>query len=347
MAKPKQWNLDLVNAEKAYAMLPRLPNSDIVDWREIEVGHIDTGVRRHFAFGPWTDCGSDTVRLEDGRNLLERDSPPLDPMDYKKEDRAIKINPGHGTRTASVICGYDLGRFKGVAPGVPLIPYRAVNGVDLSGKVRIKPVAEALRHAVFENGCEVVSISLGNVGRMRLVEMALDEAYANGVIVVAAGGQGTDYVVRPARYARSIAVGGVRADRKVWHRYYRDSATGDDHARFIDVWAPADDQLVATSCRESDKPGAGFHHGYVESHGTSFATAHVSAAAAMWLAVHGERIDTQYPRPWQRVEAFRALIRATGSKIKGKYPRKKNTGILDIEALLDAPLPKPGKLKER
>lgn len=347
MTTPKQWNLDLVNAEEAYAMLPRGPSTDRVYWRDIVVGHIDTGVRRHHAFRAADSGATNTLRLEDGLNLMEKGELPLDPMDYElRQGEEVTIRPGHGTKTASVICGHHPGEFKGVAPEVPVIPYRAVNGVDIA-KHRIGPVADALRHAASHNGCSVVSISLGNFGIMEEVHDALKTAYRHGVIVVAAAGQVIDRVVYPAKYSRSIAVGGVKANRKVWFRYYYDPTIDYDHARYIDVWAPADDQLVATSWENADSATGDFSHGYETSNGTSYATAHVAAAAAMWLAYHGERLEDLYPKPWQRIEAFRALLKATASKIKGNYPREKNTGILDIKALLKASLPKPNRLKKR
>lgn len=346
MATMEQWNLKLVNAEKGYALLPRLPNSDIVDWGGVEVAHIDTGVRRHDAFAPWANGTSDTVRLNDGKNYIESGKLPLDPMDYRqKYTHEMNVSPGHGTRTASVICGHDFGKFKGVAPGVPVVPYRAVNGFILTTE-RLKPVAKALSHAVLCNRCEIVSISLGNVGIMSPVRDALRIAYDHGVIVVAAGGHWYNRVVYPARYPRSISVGGVREDCKVWHRYFRHGGNEED-SHNIDVWAPADNQRVGTSTRIGDRAEAEFQHDYCESNGTSYATAHVAAAAAMWLVYRRETLDKRYKKPWQRIEAFRALLKATGSEIKGKYPRKKKTKILDIEELLNTDLPRASDLKSR
>ena len=45
--------------------------------------------------------------------------------------------------------------------------------------------------------------------------------------------------------------------------------------------------------------------------GTSYATAITSGAAALWLAHHGAALQTAYPQPWQRIEAFRTLARQT------------------------------------
>ena len=344
--KKKQWNLDLVNAESAYKLLPLLPGSEAVDWRDIEVGHIDTGIRRHPAFGPWVDGRSETVLLERGSNLKEPGTLPLDPMNYYTyEGGAWTIRRGHGTRTASVICGSVAGEYRGVAPGLPVVPYRAVNGVDLTS-VRSKRVAEALEGAVKEASCEVISISLGTPSKAERLGNALDKAYEKGVIVVAAGGQCTNRVVYPARYARSIGVGGVRANRMVWHRYYVDAAKSAEDLRYIDVWAPAKKVLVATTDRK-DKDDPEFHHGYDFKSGTSYATAHVAAAAAMWTAQHYDDLRNRYKRPWQRVEAFRTAIRATGTPIKGSYPRQKKTRILDIDALLKQALPDVSELRKR
>lgn len=344
--KRKRWNLDMVNAESAYELLPLLPGSEAVDWRDIEVGHIDTGIRRHPALGPWVDGRSETVLLERGRNLKEPETLPLDPMDYYTyEGGALTLTRGHGTRTASVICGSVAGKFRGVAPGLPLIPYRAVNGVDLTS-VRSKRVAEALETAVKGGGCEVISISLGTPSKAERLGQALDWAYEKGIIVVAAGGQYTNRVVYPARYARSIGVGGVRANRTVWHPYYVDAAKSAEDLKYIDVWAPAKKVLVATTDRK-DKNDPEFHDRYDFKSGTSYATAHVAAAAAMWVARHYDELRSRYRRPWQRVEAFRATIRATGTAIKGSYPRKKKTRILDIDALLRLALPDISNLRKR
>ena len=88
--------------------------------------------------------------------------------------------------------------------------------------------------------------------------------------------------------------------------------------------------------------------------GTSYATAHVTAAAAMWVRLHEKEIDKKYRyAPWMRVEAFRKLIKDTHTPMvsgdsEGNVTAYPGTGILNIEELLDAKLPEPGELeKER
>ena len=165
---------------------------------------------------------------------------------------------------------------------------------------------------------------------------AVDHAYERGVIVVAAGGQIVDRVTYPGKFARTIGVGGVRADKKVWFKYEEEMGK-----RSIDIWAPSDEIRRANSVLQA---GQVIEAPYEKGDGTSYATGHVAGAAAMWLAFHGEKIDDTYPEPWQRVEAFRKLIQSTSQKVAGDYWPDKKRGILNIQALLKAKLPTPDSL---
>ena len=57
-----------------------------------------------------------------------------------------------------------------------------------------------------------------------------------------------------------------------------------------------------------------------------------------WLALHGEkRLREKYPVPWQRVEAFRDVLRKNAPPNKPVVPvNKYGAGILDIAELLEA-----------
>jgi len=160
---------------------------------------------------------------------------------------------------------------------------------------------------------------------------AVDHAYDSGIILVAAGGQIVDRVTYPGKFARTIGVGGVRPDRTVFFRYEEAMAR-----RAIDVWAPADPVYRANSVR---RDGQVVPDVYGAGDGTSYATVHVVAAAAMWLALRGERIDDAYREPWQRIEAFRHLLKTTSQDLSGSYWPDRSKGILDIKALLVADLP--------
>jgi len=331
------WNVDKVKARAAQALMPRLPNDpDSIAWGEIEIAQIDTGCTRHRVFGPWAGDDSPILRPEDGLNLIDKTAGPFDPLDYAG-------TPGHGTRIQSVLCGRLAGAFFGVAPGVPTIPYRAIDNVVIAGKRPRKRIAAAIRHAVDINACEVISLSLGfpflNPFGTQHLGAAVDHAYENGVIVVAAGGQVVDRVTYPGKFSRTIGVGGSNEDDEVYFRYEPNMAR-----RSIDVWAPAEPILRANSKLVN---GEVQEDEFKTGDGTSYATAHVAAAAAMWLAFHGEKIDQAYPKPWQRSEAFRAVLAATGQPVKGDYWPDPARGILDLEAVLKADLPDAAGLKKQ
>ncbi len=336
----RTWNLDLVNARQAHNALLRRRHTAAghVDWGSVEIAHLDTGFTRHGVFGPWAPDGSNAILLtRQGVNFVENVGLPEDPLDYYGF-------PGHGTRTLSVLCGDLPGTFRGVAPGAPTVPYRVTNTVIILAASTRRRIAAAIDHAVTVNACEVVSISLGtpilSLFERRRMGEAVDRAYENGVIVVAAGGQVIDRTTYPGKFFRTIGVGGVTPERTPWFEYEADDVN--EEPGFIDVWAPADDILRANTVLRNGVP---VEAPYETGDGTSYAAVHVAAAAAMWLAYHGDDLDREYDQPWQRVEAFRTLLETTHLTMAGSYRPRQGTGILDIAALLSAALPKKNRLK--
>lgn len=358
MSKRIDWNLRMVKARKGIKLLPRVPgNLSQVDWGSLRVGHLDTGYTEHPVFGDWSS-GSTWLRPDHGLNLREEGSRPLDPLNYEG-------NPGHGTRTSSVLCGepkppLEYGQAKsgiGVAPRLPVIPCRVVNRVVLTPERNRRAVADGIVHCA-ERACQVISISLGTPfflpGTGGRLGRTIDRAYEAGIIIVAAAGQVINSVTYPGKYHRTIGVGGVNRQRRIWFKY-------DAGRERLDVWAPADDVLRTNSIAaegvstadpiEADDPGAwslssGSHSGKPDfGSGTSYATVHVAAAAAMWLRLRGDDVKAKYQEPWQWVEAFRLLLKQTAQRINGEQPGN-GTGILDIEALLTSRLPPASQLRK-
>ena len=98
MAPRPDWNLRMVRSREARELLPKLPGApEQVDWRDLRVGHLDTGFTEHPVFGDWA-TGAVWLRTADGLNLREGGSDAHDPLDYEG-------SPGHGTRTCSIVCG--------------------------------------------------------------------------------------------------------------------------------------------------------------------------------------------------------------------------------------------------
>jgi len=321
---PTSWNIDMVRAPDAWAMFPG--GLAAAPWRRVRVGHIDTGYTEHPAFGPWVDGRSPSVLAEEGLNFFDGGGSPRDLL--KPEG-----TPGHGTRTMSVLAGYEPGVFSGVAPQLTVVPYRVTNFVVIDTLWNRNRLDLAIEDAWRNKGCRVLSISLGDpCFPPRTVGRAVDLAYEAGVIIVAAAGNVTSEVTFPGRYSRAIGVGGVTHERKYW--------SGASRGATVDISAPAESVHRATVTVTPQ----GLVYGYsgLDGDGTSYATVHVSGAAALWLAYHG---DTLAPYAgWRTVEAFRTLVCATATKPTDGWEAIYGSGILDIAALLAAPLPAPETL---
>lgn len=340
------WHVGAVRAREAMIEVQKVMGP-AGDWDGVLIAHCDTGYTNHVVFNLAAVRPSLLVDL--GVNFMEPTAATaLDPLNYGS---GIGEAPGHGTRTGGALCGSLAGTYVGLAPSVPVVPYRVTNSVALSGRT-ILNLAAAIDHAVERNAADVISISLGvqsvlgNVKQMRVLGRAVDRAYSAGVIIVGAGGQTKDapelvaFDVYPGRYSRVIGVGGISADMKMCFDYEvgRDS---------IDVWAPADDIRRPNSVLGQPEP---FTDVAGQGDGTSYATVHVAAAAAMWLRVQGMALAEGGYLGWRRVEAFRSLLRSTKQKLAGNRVRTKpppaGTGILDCLALIQAPLPALSSLKE-
>ena len=56
----------MVRSREARALLPELPGTpEQVDWRDLRVGHLDTGFTEHPVFGDWA-TGAVWLRTADG-----------------------------------------------------------------------------------------------------------------------------------------------------------------------------------------------------------------------------------------------------------------------------------------
>jgi subtilisin family serine protease len=349
MEPPPDWSLERTGARAAERLLRAKYGADL--WGDINIGHIDTGIQRLPIFGPW-------VMIDRGVNYMEPGQPPIDPLVSARFG-------GHGARTLSILTGSSL-QFQGVAPGVPVVPYRACDDVILGTKEELNNVARAIRHAIEVNLCEVITISLGYPLVVspwhNVLGDAIDFAYERGIIVVAAGGQFINSPCYPGKFFRAICVGGYRLmeypDRiRIYQNYGNKGAM----RAWVDVWGPAKpvwrmDAVKDATGNVTQKPGFG--------DGTSFATPHVSAAAAMWLSYRRQELLATYDLPWQRVEAFRLLLQSTSENLsryqdfKGMVPnaspaRKGDTaakpvgqgGGVQLDALLQSTIPPKSKLR--
>ncbi|HEX2122342.1 MAG TPA: S8 family serine peptidase [Thermoanaerobaculia bacterium] len=286
------------------------PAWDVAKGEGIRIAHPDTGYMKHAEI------------FADGRVLA------LEGFDFVDERNDPLVPAGgstHGTATASVIISaVDPADNKthvfGVAPRAHLIPMRVDNDVI---HFRWSRARRAVEHAIAKN-CHVISMSFGGPISGPSLHEAIQTAVANGLIVVAAAGNHTRFVVYPARYDEVICVAATTHTKSMWSG----SARGSD----VDVAAPGEHVWRATM------------NGAVEevapSSGTSYATAIVAGVAALWLSKHGrDNLIRKYGKA-NLSAVFRDVVMKHGVHVPPGWDRRNmGAGIINASKVLAAPLP--------
>jgi len=248
------------------------------------------------------DTGIDTThpdladRVVAAENLTDDGGDPLD-------------NFGHGTHVASIIAGTGAasgGRYRGVAPGVELLNGR----VCIQEFCPTSAILAGIVWAVVEQHAPIVSISIGGPDTPAIdpLEDAINtlSAQHGTLFVVAAGNSGEPLTVEsPSSADAALAVGAVDRDDQLAAFSSRGPRVG-DHAIKPEVSARGVDIVAA---RAAGVPPIGTPTGdgaYQALSGTSMATPHVAAAAAILLQQHpgwtgaqlkAQLMATAQPRP--------------------------------------------------
>jgi thermitase len=167
---------------------------------------------------------------------------------------------GHGTPIAGIIAAGDDGLgVAGLAPESHLINVKVA---DDSGRCLLSALAKGIIWAV-DHGARVINISIELKDSAPELQDAVDYAWYNGVVIVAAAGNDANsQPVYPAAYENCIAVTAIREDGTL--------APLANYGDWVDVAAPGFNIY-------SILPG----NTYGYKHGTSFAAAYVSGLAAL------------------------------------------------------------------
>jgi type VII secretion-associated serine protease mycosin len=216
---------------------------------------------------------------------------------------------GHGTGMAGLIAAHGHGPDNssgvlGIAPQATILP---VKDGDHAGVATIDAIDWAIAH-----GARVISISQGSQASSRLEQRAIESAIAHDIVVVAGVGNipGTS-VDFPAAYPGVVAVAGV--DQQGNHA--NDSITGPQ---------------VVLSAPDIDIMNLALNHGYLNTSGTSDATAIVAGAAAL--------VRAKYPN----LSAKEVVHRLTATAIDKGPPGRDNVygyGIVNLVGALTADVP--------
>lgn len=290
----------------------------------ITIAQLDTGYTRH-------------SKVDDGFDF-ERDYDAV-ANDEDAEDEltnGILKFPGHGTRTGSLLIGrrllddpgdpypsaYHEGNWGLLRDGkTKIVPYRVAKTVILLN--RQQELAKAVDRAI-ASGAQVMTMSMGTAPTITTARLA-KKAYDAGVIWCSAAGNEVKFVIAPAVFPGVIAVAASNPGNAAW----RGSSLGDA----VDITAPGEDVYVPILSK--DGKGKTIED-YAYGDGTSYATPHIAAAAALWLAKHKDKLREKagHGEAWKKIEAFRFVLKETARKDDHSLPEGFGAGILNVRALL-------------
>lgn len=243
-----QWNLDAVKANAAH---------------QISVGTgalvavLDSGVQSSHP-----DLAGSVI---DGHDFIDGDGAPDD-------------QHGHGTHVAGIIAAHkDNGiGIAGLAPGAKILAIRILNERNSGSTVQ----QAAGIDAAVAGGAHVINLSLnpdsslaGQLAPTDALVQAIERAANAGVVVIAAAGnQGLPLCAQPLLSTKILCVGAVNRARS--------RSSYSNYAVRVDLVAPGGEPRAGEAI-----PSVGLGGGYSAMSGTSQATPHVAAAAALLVSL--------------------------------------------------------------
>jgi serine protease len=274
---------------------PNDPNYQPYEWNFYDWGELSNGVASNFGVqgeSAWnTTSGAgvtvaivDTgVAYENYKVYYQADDLAgatfVHPRDFVNGDYHANDDNSHGTHVCGTVCQTTNNSIgcAGLANACTIMPVKVL---DASGSGYLSWVASGIRWAA-NNGAFAINMSLGGTSGSTTLLNAVNYAWNNGcVLCAAAGNSGTSGVLYPARYVNCIAVGATRFDGGL--AYYS------SYGPALDVVAPGGDTTVD---QNGDGYGDGIlqetfsggynNFGYYFFEGTSMATPHVTATAAL------------------------------------------------------------------
>lgn len=219
-------------------------------------------------------------------------------FDYVQYDDDPNDENGHGTHVAGTVVDCSPGL------NVKILPVRVLNAFGGGDWLHI---ALGVRYAA-DHGANIINLSLGGGGHSQTLEDAIQYALSKNVTVVAAAGNHNGKVDTycPAHMEPCITVAAVDENLKRFEL--------SNYGNAVDLAAPGVEV-------ESAVPGGG----YDTMSGTSMATPHVSAAAALLMY---ERGTQQTPAQISR------LLRDTASALTNDPGKSLGSGFLNLRPFM-------------
>lgn len=274
-AWPHQWGTAKINALAAWDVTTGTPDVIVaVLDTGIKLGHEDLADNVWSNPGEvpgngWDDDGNGQVDDVHGWHFYHA----WDGRAYLPgADNQVADDHGHGTH-ATGIAGAQVHNALGVAGMAGNIRLMAVKVLDEQGDGWYSDLAQGIIYAV-DNGAQIINLSVGGTDASQTLQGAVDYAYEQGVLVVAAVGNGGGSVLYPAACERVLAVSATDYHDAFWPQ--------SKHGPQVDIAAPG------VSIYSTGWPGDRYTNctdGYCYKSGTSMATPYVSGLAALiWSA---------------------------------------------------------------
>ncbi len=299
-----QWHFDMVNAEAAWQVAQGAGVVVAVIDTGVSAGTLSSGAKSKFKRVP----DLKETEVVKGFNFVDNTEDASD-------------GNGHGTHVAGTISQSTNNNFgvAGLAPQAKIMPIKVLSD---RGSGTVADIANGIRFAA-DNGAKVINMSLGGGMYSATLARAVKYAHDKGVTVAcAAGNGGRQKVEYPASYDGCVAVSALGPDGKL--------AFYSSYGKELDIAAPGGDTRVDLNkdglpdgvLQDTIARGDPNAHGFFPYQGTSMATPHVAAAAALVISTGVTDPD--------RVEA---VLKASSKKLND--PIRYGAGGLDAAAAVN------------